>query len=203
MITVSVDSLSVRRGDDAIFDGITFQVASGEGLAVVGPNGSGKSTLLRAMAGLLPWAHGSVSASGLDEDETLRTSAHFITPLNAMKPALTVAENLSFWQAFGGQPWLSTHDALDRFGMAHVHDNPFSDLSTGQKRRVSLARLFLNDRPIWLLDEPTSGLDAKSEAMFADVLAEHIARGGLFVAATHLPLGKAAKKTLRFAEVGE
>lgn len=195
-----VEGAAAHRGDELIFDGIGFALSSGEGMAVTGPNGSGKSTLLRVLAGLLPLSAGSIRTEGLDEaaGETLRTSMHFINALNAMKPALSVAENLRFWQEFHGTPWMETRDALAQFGMEHVHDVPFSDLSTGQRRRVNLSRLFLNKRPLWVLDEPTSGLDTASEAVFASILKTHIDGGGLFIAATHLPLGEAATKTLRF-----
>lgn len=197
-----VDDVSVHRGDELIFDGIGFSLSQGQGLAVTGPNGSGKSTLLRVLAGLLPLSGGTIRAEGLDNaaGETLRTSMHFINALNAMKPALSVVENLRFWQTFHGMPWMETHEALAQFGMEHVHDVPFSDLSTGQRRRVNLSRLFLNRRTLWLLDEPTSGLDAASEVVFAGILKTHIDGGGLFIAATHLPLGDAATKTLRFQE---
>ena len=198
MLTITVDNLAVRRGDETIFAGISFALSAGEGLAVTGPNGAGKSTLMRAIAGLLPLADGSVRCEGLVGEATLRSSMHLISPLNAMKPGLLVSENLAFWQAMGGDAWMTPVDALDRFGMGHVLHSAFSDLSTGQKRRVSLARLFLNRKPVWFLDEPTSGLDAASEAVFADLLADHVGGGGLFIAATHLPLGKAASKTLRF-----
>lgn len=197
-----VENAAVHRGDELIFSGISFSLSGGDGLAVYGPNGSGKSTLLRALAGLLPLTSGHIQAYDIDHvaGETLRTSMHFINATNAMKPVLSVAENLLFWQVFHGEPWMSTREALAQFGMDHVHDVPFSDLSTGQRRRVNLSRLFLNRRELWLLDEPTSGLDAASEALFADVLADHTAAGGMFIAATHLPLGNAATKTLRFQE---
>jgi heme exporter protein A len=200
VITLTADRLTVNRADESVFADVSFTLTSGEGMAVTGPNGAGKSTLMRALAGLLPWADGSVRVSGLCGEETLRSSMHFITALNAMKPALTVAENLAFWQAMGGKDWHDTRAALDLFGIGRVHDVPFSDLSTGQKRRVSLARLFLNRKPVWMLDEPTSGLDAATETLFAEMLSDHVGDGGLFIAATHLPLGKAAGKTLRFEE---
>jgi len=198
VITLTVDRLTVNRADEPVFADVSFTLAAGEGMAVTGPNGSGKSTLMRALAGLLPYAGGTVRLFGLSGDETLRSAMHFITVLNAMKPALTVGENLAFWQAVGGAKWYDTRAALDRFGMGRVHDVPFSDLSTGQKRRVSLSRLFLNRKAVWMLDEPTSGLDRDTEEVFAGMLADHVSDGGLFVAATHLPLGTAAQKTLRF-----
>lgn len=200
MIRLLVQDLAAERGGEAVFAGLSFSLSAGEGMTVTGPNGSGKSTLMRVLAGLLPASNGSVRVDGLDGDAGLGSAAHFVNVANAMKPALTVRENLGFWQAFHGQPWLNAQDALERVQLGHVIDIPFAILSTGQKRRVSLARLFLNKRPVWLLDEPTSGLDKASEAVFASLLRNHLADGGLFVAATHIALGVEGLKTLRFSE---
>jgi heme exporter protein A len=90
---------------------------------------------------------------------------------------------------------MSIVEALDFVELPQVLDLPFGYLSTGMKRRTAIARLLINERPIWVLDEPTSGLDAKSSAMFTGLCQDHCANGGILIAATHLPLGiKDAKK---------
>lgn len=193
-----VEDLYVSRGGRTIFEGVRFELARGQGLIVTGPNGAGKSTLLRAIAGFLPLDRGSVSV--LPNADPVWVHAHFFNTFNAMKTALTVAENLSFHQQFTGAAALGVEDALERVGLLHVLDNRFGDLSTGQRRRVALARLLLNHRPIWLIDEPTTGLDKASEATFARILAEHLNGGGLVVAATHLPIDVPGVKSLRFEE---
>ena len=118
---------------------------------------------------------------------------HVLTTQNAMKDALTVGENLAFWKSFlpdhDSGSGLSAAAALETVGLSHVIDLPFGYLSTGQRRRVALSRLLVSHRPLWLVDEPTSGLDKASEAMFATLASNHLGRGGMFVAATHLPLG--------------
>ncbi len=198
---LDVVELAARRGGDLVFDGVSFALEAGEAVAVTGPNGAGKSTLLRVLAGFLPAASGTarlVDAPG--DSDAIAANAHFVSPLNAMKPSLTVRENLAFWRGFGEAAWQTPQQALDHVGLGHVIDVPFSDLSTGQRRRVALSRLFLNRRPVWLLDEPTSGLDKKAEAMFAAIVAGHLADGGIAVVATHLPIDVAGLKRLRFAE---
>ena len=193
------DGLAARRGGERVFEGIGFALAAGEGMLVTGPNGAGKSTLLRVLAGFLRPAAGSARIEGIgDGAADIAAHAHFLSPLNAMKPALTVRENLAFWRGFGDLPWQSVEDALDRIALGHVVDAPFSDLSTGQRRRVAIARLLLNRRPVWLLDEPTSGLDRGAEAAFTALVADHLAEGGIAIAATHLPIGVPGMKTLRF-----
>lgn len=193
-----VEQLAVSRGGRPIVSDVSFELHSGQGMVITGPNGSGKSTLLRALAGFLPVDSGSVRLAPLDEPVWAR--AQFLSVANAMKGALTVGENLTFHQAFGGAPALSVVDALARLDLAHVLDNRFGDLSTGQRRRVALARLLLNDRPIWLIDEPTSGLDRFSEARFVEIIKEHLDGGGIVVAATHLPIDIAGLRSLRFEE---
>lgn len=190
-----VRDLACSRGDEPVFAGVDFSVGAGEGLAVTGPNGAGKSTLLRAIGGLLRPASGEIVLEGA---ASISSASHFISPLNAMKPALTVGENLAFWQGFAGGEGSPIAQALSTLGVGHLQGVPFGQLSTGQKRRASLARLLVNARRLWLLDEPTSGLDSQGEALFAELLRAHLAGGGLFVAATHLPLGVAGVRTLRF-----
>ncbi|MEM5502120.1 heme ABC exporter ATP-binding protein CcmA [Ahrensia kielensis] len=190
------ENLAANRGDTRIFEGVSFALRSGEGMTITGPNGAGKSTLLRVLAGFLPPSEGFVEVS----DGELAEHSHYLGPNNGMKPNLTVKENLLFWQDFCGGGGRSTLDALDEVGLGHVHDVPFSDLSTGQKRRVAIARLFVSPRYIWLLDEPTTGLDRASEHMFTRLIVRHLRTGGMVIAATHLSLGVDAMKNLRFAE---
>ncbi|MCR9121146.1 MAG: heme ABC exporter ATP-binding protein CcmA [Phyllobacteriaceae bacterium] len=198
------DGLAARRGNEMVFEGIGFALSAGQGMAVTGPNGAGKSTLLRVLAGFLRPAAGRatmVDAQGGVAD--IAAHAHFLSPLNAMKPALTVRENLAFWRAFGEARGATPEQALERVGLRHAIDVPFSDLSTGQRRRAAIARLFVNHRPVWLLDEPTSGLDARAEATFASIVADHLTGGGIVIAATHLPIDVPGMKKLRFTDGGD
>ncbi|MEM1377882.1 MAG: heme ABC exporter ATP-binding protein CcmA [Pseudomonadota bacterium] len=193
-----VEDAAVSRGGHSILSDVSFSLAVGQGLLVTGPNGSGKSTLLRAVAGFLPLDDGRITTE--PNGEPVAAHAHFLNVMNAMKTALTVQENLRFHQKFGGAPVLSVEDALDRVNLSHVLDNRFGDLSTGQRRRVALARLLLNHRPIWLIDEPTSGLDTASDMRFAEIIADYMAGGGIVIAATHLPIDVPGMRHLRFEE---
>lgn len=185
-----VENLGAERGGEPVFEGIGFELSEHEGLVVTGPNGAGKSTLLRVVAGLLPAIAGHVELRGDGLDHTgLSGACHYLGPLNAMKPALTVGENLAFWQSFLGDAGLSVGEALDRVDLGTIDHLPFAYLSTGQKRRISIARLLVSRRPVWLLDEPTSGLDRAAQDRFAELLDDHLTNGGIFVAATHIDLG--------------
>ncbi|MGH6859197.1 MAG: heme ABC exporter ATP-binding protein CcmA [Phyllobacterium sp.] len=198
------EQLSGERGGERLFAGLDFAVRAGEALAVTGPNGAGKSTLLRIIAGLLPPAEGSVRLEACaGEFDGVAAACHFLGHLNAMKPVLTLQENLVFWQAFSGKGQHSIAGALERLGLDAIGHLPFGYLSTGQKRRASIARLLIADRPIWLLDEPTAGLDKASEAQFAGLMRAHLAAGGAIIAATHLPLGLADIRELSLAQGDE
>lgn len=184
------ESLTGERGGEPVFSGIDFSLEDGQALIVTGPNGSGKSTLLRVVAGLLPASGGMVRLEGGGEDrQTVASACHYLGHLNAMKPALTVTENLAFWRDFLGMPDRDDAEALEAVGLAGIGHLPFSYLSAGQKRRVSIARLLVARRPIWLLDEPTAALDKGSEARLAGLMRAHLSGGGMIMAATHQPLG--------------
>lgn len=196
------DKLAGERGGEVLFSDIDFQIATGECLVVTGPNGSGKSTLLRIIAGLLRPAAGEARlAGGGEEWPTLMSACHYLGHQNAMKPALTVAENLDFWRSFLGSPSRSADEVLEAVGLGGIGQLPWGYLSTGQKRRTAIARLLANHRPVWLLDEPTAGLDAVSDAMFAELLKRHLAEGGIAMAATHMALGVEGVNTLRIGVV--
>jgi heme exporter protein A len=192
------EHLSGERGGEAVFGNISFDLGAGEGLIVTGPNGSGKSTLLRIVAGLLAPAEGTIRLGDADSEEfpSVASALHYLGHGNAMKTALSVEENLRFWQEFHGQPHLDVTDALAMVGLPQVASLPYGFLSTGQKRRISIAKMLVSYRPIWLLDEPTAGLDKASESQFAALMRAHLEDGGIIVAATHIPLGLDGVKSL-------
>ena len=194
MLRLSATGLGCIRGSRRVFEGINLELSSGEALALTGPNGSGKSSLLRLIAGLLRPAAGQIDLSGGALESTVAEQAHYLGHLDALKPSLTVAENLGFWLRYLGGDTAALPGSLTGLGLGGLADLPAAYLSAGQRRRLSLARLIAVPRPIWLLDEPASALDAAGQERLAALMRDHLGGGGLIVAATHGPLGIEAKE---------
>jgi heme exporter protein A len=186
--------LAARRGFARLFSGLSFRVARGEALVVTGANGTGKTTLLRMLAGLSTPAAGEIRWDGATTrpfDPALRGALAFAGHLPALKDELTAEENLRSLIALEGVD--AANDAiagaLDDVALGRQRALPARVLSAGQRRRIGLARLTLLPRPLWVLDEPVTALDAAGIAMLARVIAGHLAKGGVAIAATHAPLG--------------
>lgn len=181
------ERLSCERGGRELFRKVDIRLSRGEGLLIEGPNGSGKTTLIRAIAGLGHFAAGSLRLEGGDEEASLGEQAHYVGHADATKPQLTVAENLAFWARFLGGGEMA--DGLAVFDLGEIADLPAQFLSAGQRRKLSLSRLKLVPRPIWLLDEPTASLDRMAQQQLARLMDDHVAEGGILLATTHMELG--------------
>jgi heme exporter protein A len=197
---IAAEGLACVRGGRQVFRDLHYMVDSGEMLAVTGPNGAGKSSLLRLVSGLVRPSEGRLILHGSDAELTIGEQAHYVGHQDALKPSLTVEENLAFWTDFlGGGGEIAA--SLGRIGLRALAQLPARYLSAGQRRRLSLARLLTVKRPIWLLDEPGSSLDSAGQALLGDIMTGHLAQGGIILVAIHGPLPPAAKE-LRLAPSG-
>mgnify|MGYP001227732227 CR=1 FL=1 len=206
MNSFSGTGLQCIRSARMVFDGLSFSARAGDVLYLKGPNGSGKSSLLRVMAGLLRPAAGEMLWNGTNtraDLEEFRASLNYVGHRDAVKGAFTVRENLSFWAAMADgdldEGMLST--ALEAFDLSRLADLPARFLSTGQTRRLNLARLLTSSAPLWILDEPATSLDAANAAALRNAVESHVETGGIVVMATHEEVS-AGGQILELSEYG-
>jgi heme exporter protein A len=183
-MTLIAENLACERNGRVVFSRLSFAVQPGQCVELRGANGAGKSSLLRMMAGLVPKSAGTLQYG---DSEDMASSLHFVAHADAMKHAMTVEENLSFWCAVLGGSSIAA--ALTAFRLESLKGDAVQLLSAGQRRRLALSRLFLAQRPLWLLDEPMTALDAASQDELRGHLQSHLANRGMLIAATHGDLG--------------
>ena len=185
-MALTVTDLACARGPAQVLANVSFSLDAGEALILRGPNGAGKTTLLRTLAGLTPPIAGTLEHA----EGAIAYAAHS----DGLKSQLSVTENLTFWCAVFGTSDIAP--AVEAFDLAPLANRRAGDLSAGQRRRLSLARLLVTGRAIWCLDEPTVSLDADNTARFARAVEAHLAQGGSAVIATHIDLGLPNARTL-------
>lgn len=175
---IRLEGVACARGGRMLVEGLDLSLEPGGGVLVTGPNGAGKSSLIRIVAGLLRASAGRVSVTG--EKALLAEAA-------GLDPELPVGEALGFWAGLDGRRD-AVAGALEAVGLLHLYPVPVRMLSTGQRRRVGIARVVASGAPIWLLDEPANGLDHGAIGVLGGLIAAHRAAGGIAVVATHLPI---------------
>jgi heme exporter protein A len=189
MIVLACRSLSCERDDRSLFRALSFELAQGDVLHLEGPNGSGKTTLLRILSGLYDtyegtvcWQGQDIRRCGLDYRSQLLVLGH----KPAIRLSLSPLENLCFLCGLHQRPDLErVHEALARIGLDGYETVACRNLSAGQVRRVSLARLFLSTARLWLLDEMFTAIDRRGVAQLEALLAEKARSGVAIVMTTH------------------
>lgn len=185
---LEAQDLAARRGDRPVFQGVSFRLESGGALRLAGRNGGGKTTLLRLVAGLGRAGAGSVLWNGnpIEADREAHASrTGWLGHADGLKPALSARENVAAALRIAERPLDRLEPALEALDLVRLADLPSGWLSSGQRRRVALARVFATGADLWLLDEPTVGLDAASVAALEASIAAHRSDGGMVIAATH------------------
>ena len=189
---LTLSAVGVRRGGRKLFSGLSLSLKAGEACALTGANGAGKTSLLRAVAGLVPTEAGEVGFGAAEAGDARAEGLHLVGHQDGLKPARTTREELEFWSVWSGGTAQSAQAAAEALELTGLLELEVRRLSAGQRRRLVLSRLLAAPRPLWLLDEPLSPLDARWRTRFGEMMAAHLAGGGLILAAVHDPLPIAA-----------
>jgi len=182
---MSISSLTVERGGQPLFSGLSCQLKAGEMVVVLGPNGAGKSSLLLAMTGLIP-ATGSIELAGHPlasySRNELSKSIAWQGELPPTEFGLTVRQRLVLAAGEDAEMLESTATSMDIALLLH---RPLGELSSGERQRTELAALILRDTPIWLLDEPTAHLDLKHQIHCINMLKAQRESGRAIITVLH------------------
>lgn len=184
---LAASGLCFARNEQPVFGPLDFAVDAGEALLVRGDNGAGKTTLLRVLAGLLRADAGEIDLDGHRAGHRDRSrSIAYLGHLPALKADLDADQNLRYLCGVHGRRRnQSIGDALGIVGLTGYGDAPVRQLSAGQKKRLSLARLWLSPAPLWLLDEPYANLDLDGIHLVNRMISAHLRGGGAALVTTH------------------
>lgn len=169
MHTLELAGVSSGYGGKQILQNISFKAQESAIYVVLGPNGAGKTTLFRTIAGILEPYSGEVLFDGedLNRSKEARKRINYLSHYNAIPEEMTVRVALDFYARIEGG---KVDEVLSLLSLEDLKDKKFSDLSQGQKKRVSIAKVFLRERDLYLLDEPTSNLDPAVSKEIRDIL---------------------------------
>lgn len=188
---ISVKNLSCTRGDNQLFDAVNFDVSEGQCLHVTGPNGCGKTSLLRLIAGINFVEGGQIdwNQSNATNNAEFYAKSAYIAHKEGLKNELTAIENLRYYQYLdGGNDEVALDDILEKMGILQCADLLAQQLSFGQRRRLSFARLLLADFTLWILDEPFTGIDQSGRELIESLCVKHLQKGGLIIMTHHQSL---------------
>jgi heme exporter protein A len=179
---LAVQNLVLQRGHRLLLENFALTLSAGDGITIRGANGSGKTTLLRALAGLHEVKSGTIQGNRHDDGPP---QISYLGHQDPIKAGETLSDQFAFWAVLAACSTGRIADIATQLGLTRQLALQGGVLSAGQRRRASLARLLIEDRPIWLLDEPAAPLDSEGRALLGHVLDAHRAKGGMFVAAVH------------------
>ncbi|HZW57655.1 MAG TPA: ABC transporter ATP-binding protein [Nitrososphaerales archaeon] len=169
MHTLELSNVDSGYNSSTVLHNVNFKISEPSIYVVLGPNGAGKTTLFRTISGILKPSAGKVLFDGVSifASKEARRKMNYLSHFNAVPEEMTVYGALKFYENIEGG---NADEVLDLLSLGELRDKKVSDLSQGQKKRVSIAKVFLRERDIYLLDEPTSNLDPAVSKEIRDIL---------------------------------
>jgi len=182
------NGLTLMRGENCLFQELSFTINSGELLLLEGQNGSGKTSLMRAIVGMLSLESGEVLWNNIpvnQQRQEFHGSLVWLAHRTGLKGDLTLTENLYFEGALRQRSDADLVEVFKRLGILKLRNLPLRLMSAGQQRRAALARMLLFEAPLWLMDEPFTNLDHEGRELVKSLIDEHLATGGICIMAAH------------------
>ena len=189
MEKLTITNLACKRGSNLVFDNLSFEIKSGETFLIKGSNGSGKTSLMRTMAGFIKPYEGKIFIDNeqLNADRNDKEKFQFIGEKSALKNNLSVKNNITLWSLLFNTS-VNVDDLLKVFNLNSFINSDVATLSDGQKKRLSLSRLFLDNRSVWLLDEPYVFLDEENIADLNNKILEFNERSGIVIITSNIDI---------------
>jgi len=183
MEKLTIKNLACKRGSNIIFDKISFEIKSGQTFLIKGSNGSGKTSLIRTIAGFIKPHEGEIFFDNRNDNENFQ----FIGEKNALKDNLSVKNNIILWSLLFNAS-INIDDFLKIFKLNSFINQDVATLSDGQKKRLSLSRLFLTNKSVWLLDEPYVFLDEQNITDLNNKILEFNQEGGIVIITSNIEI---------------
>ncbi len=189
METLTITNLACKRGSNLIFNNLSFEIKSGETFLIKGSNGSGKTSLMRTMAGFIKPYEGKIFIDNeqLNTDRNDKEKFQFIGEKSALKNNLSVKNNITLWSLLFNTS-VNVDDLLKVFNLNSFINSDVATLSDGQKKRLSLSKLFLDNRSVWLLDEPYVFLDEENIADLNNKILKFNERSGIVIITSNIDI---------------
>ena len=189
MEKLTITNLACKRGSNLVFDNLSFEIKSGETFLIKGSNGSGKTSLMRTMAGFIKPYEGKIFIDNeqLNADRNDKEKFQFIGEKSALKNNLSVKNNITLWSLLFNTS-VNVDDLLKVFNLNSFINSDVAILSDGQKKRLSLSKLFLDNRSVWLLDEPYVFLDEENIADLNNKILKFNERSGIVIITSNIDI---------------
>ena len=189
MEKLTITNLACKRGSNLVFDNLSFEIKSGETFLIKGSNGSGKTSLMRTMAGFIKPYEGKIFIDNeqLNADRNDKEKFQFIGEKSALKNNLSVKNNITLWSLLF-KTSVNVDDLLKVFNLNSFINSDVATLSDGQKKRLSLSKLFLDNRSVWLLDEPYVFLDEENIADLNNKILKFNERSGIVIITSNIDI---------------